>query len=170
VKLLTITVYTFYGLFVWLMVLNAAFNNISVISWRSVLLMEDPEKTSDLSKVTDKLYHIILYVSPWSRFELTTSVVTGTDYISSCRSNYQMNTTRNLFEYLPYTSWHLDNAFWNKMIGSRFGRCRGFVGFPSVRQQNFHLTSTVKSPSGWKPSVIGLVIVSIFTVPRLNPV
>ena len=25
----------------WLMVLNAAFNNISVISWRSVLLVEE---------------------------------------------------------------------------------------------------------------------------------
>jgi len=40
-KLLTITVYTFYGLFVCLMVLNATFNNISVISWRSVLLVEE---------------------------------------------------------------------------------------------------------------------------------
>jgi hypothetical protein len=36
------------------MALNATFYNISVISWRSVLLVE---KTTD----TDKLYHIILY-------------------------------------------------------------------------------------------------------------
>jgi hypothetical protein len=36
---------------VWFMVLNATFNNMSVISWRSVLL----EKTTELSRITDKL-------------------------------------------------------------------------------------------------------------------
>jgi hypothetical protein len=38
---------------VWVMVLNATFNNISVISWRSVLLVEDLEKTSDLLQVPE---------------------------------------------------------------------------------------------------------------------
>ena len=44
----------------------------------------NPGETSDLSQLTDKLYHIMLYISPWPRYELTTSVVIGTDCIGSC--------------------------------------------------------------------------------------
>ena len=42
--------------------LNATFTNISVIAWRSVLLVEETggsgEIITDLSQVTDKLNHI----------------------------------------------------------------------------------------------------------------
>jgi hypothetical protein len=41
------------------MVINATFNNVSVILWRSVLVVEKPEKTTDLPQVTDKLYHML---------------------------------------------------------------------------------------------------------------
>jgi hypothetical protein len=43
------------------MVFNATFNNISAISWWSALLVEFPEKTTDLPQVTDKLYLTMLY-------------------------------------------------------------------------------------------------------------
>jgi hypothetical protein len=46
------------------MVFNATFNNISVISWRPVLLMEETGisgENHDLPQVTDKLYYIMLY-------------------------------------------------------------------------------------------------------------
>jgi hypothetical protein len=46
------------------MLFYGTFNNISVISWWSILLVEEPEypeKTTDLSQVIDKLDRIMLY-------------------------------------------------------------------------------------------------------------
>ena len=43
------------------MVFNATFNNISVISWRSVLLMEEITENYRSVEVTYKLYRIMLY-------------------------------------------------------------------------------------------------------------
>jgi hypothetical protein len=54
-----------------LMVLNATFNNISVISWRSILLVEEtggPEENHRPTQITDKLSHMMLYSST-SRLE-----------------------------------------------------------------------------------------------------
>jgi hypothetical protein len=79
------------NVFVCLMVFNATFNNISVISWQSVLLVEKTggPRENHLPVASHwQTYHIMLYTPPWSRFELTTSAVIGTDCIDSCKSNY----------------------------------------------------------------------------------
>jgi len=72
------------------MVFNATFNNISVISWRSVLLVEETggprENHRPVASHWQTLSHNVVHLA-LSRFELATSVVIGTDYIGSCKSN-----------------------------------------------------------------------------------
>jgi hypothetical protein len=81
------------GWLVWLMVFSATFNNISVYRggqfycWRK---LEDPEKTTVMSQVSDKLYHKKLYRVhfPLAGFQFKTLMLLCTDCIASCRSNY----------------------------------------------------------------------------------
>ena len=48
---------------------------------------EVPEKITDLPQVIDKLYHNVVHLA-LIEFALTTSVVTVTDCIGSCKSSY----------------------------------------------------------------------------------
>jgi hypothetical protein len=78
------------------MVFYATFNNISVLSWRSVLLVEEtgvPGENDRPTQVTDTLYQIISYRMhiDLARFELTMLVVMGID----CIGNYNSTTIRS---------------------------------------------------------------------------
>ena len=83
------------------MMLNATFNNISIISWRSYFFLicggnpSTRRKPSTCRKSLTNFYHIMLYWIhlTWAGFEFTISGVISTEYIGICKSNYHTSTT-----------------------------------------------------------------------------
>jgi hypothetical protein len=93
-------------LWLWIrvVVFSATFNNISIISWRSVWMVE--EKTEYSEKTTDILYHIMLY-----RVHLALSGIQTHNF--SCTGSYKSNyhtitTTTN-----PLLLWVFNATFIN---------------------------------------------------------
>ena len=80
---------------------NATFNTITVISWRSVLLVEETgipgENHRPAASHWQTLSQNVVSSTPSLRgirgFELTTLVVIGTDCIGSCKPTYHSITT-----------------------------------------------------------------------------
>ena len=99
----------------WYMVLNSTFKNISAISWRSVFISGGNQRTRRKQSTCHKTltnfitYYWIEYTSPWTGFELTTLVVICTDSIgSNCKSKYNTITATTSLNLNCW--WH-----WNEM-------------------------------------------------------
>ena len=87
-----------YRIRVRVMLFNATFNNISAISWLSVLLVEETgvpgENHRPAASPCETLSPNVVSSTPLlSRATLTTLLVIGTDCIGSYKSNYHTITT-----------------------------------------------------------------------------
>ena len=94
------------------MVLNATFNNIWVVSWRSVLLVEETgENHWPAANHWQTLSHNVVSRTPFlSGLELATLDVIGTHWIGSFKSNYHMitsTTAMNMFRLIDWLNWFL---------------------------------------------------------------
>ena len=103
--------------YVRVMVFDATFNNISVISWRSVLLVEETrvprENRRPVSSQWQTLSHNV--VSSTHRHEWgSNSQLMGTDCPGSCKSSCHMITTTHflVFKVINHHNWH--QVKWNK--------------------------------------------------------
>jgi hypothetical protein len=124
------------------MVFNATFNNISVISWRSALLVDEyPEKTPTCRKSPSNLitYCCIQYSSP--ERELTMLVVIGTDCMDSKYNYHAINTTtvshllgkHNILRYLLYFGgkYNISRAAWD--TGRLWSLCANLAPLTAFR-------------------------------------
>ena len=91
-----------------------------IYCWRKP---EGPEKTIDMSQVTDKLYHIMSYIVHHA-FELTILVVVGTDCMGSCKSTIRSRSRRYLHIFVK----HYENIFYGS----------GFQSDRNMRPKHFN--------------------------------
>jgi hypothetical protein len=112
-----------------ILVFNTTFNNISAITWQSVLLVEEtgvPRETHDLQQVTDKLTnHIMMYWVHLTMSRIRTHNFGGCRHylhIGSYKSNYHtiMTTSKDdlatnyCIDFLHWKMWLQKAIQYNK--------------------------------------------------------
>ena len=84
------------GLGLRVMMFNATFNNISVISWRSVLLEEETRVPGENRRPATSCWQTLSHIMLYRRVHLVCGIRThyvSVDSIGSYKSNYRTNTT-----------------------------------------------------------------------------
>ena len=93
----------------------------------------------NLLQVTDQFYHIMLYTSPWSRFELTTSVVICTYCIGRCKSNYHTFTAMTAPCRIYVIMFSFSIKVWIYVINSSFVTIGCFMFSESEHEMYRHI-------------------------------
>ena len=154
------------------MVFNATFNNISVISWWSVLLVEetgDSQKTTDMPQVTVNRDHLMLYRVhlAWVGFELTTLLVICTDCIEECfrvlhkkEYFYKKSTSMHIFPFNIGFAVKIKNHFsfltpwflWCWMNARTFSKLCQFAYWNTFFMLNLSLKKKINKASNIAPT------------------
>jgi hypothetical protein len=145
------------------MVFNVIFNNIPFISWRSVLLVEEPESHGENHRPAvshwQTLTHNAVSSTPCRMgFELTTLVVIGTEYIDSCKSNYH-SSYPNIFSGYPINSAHIKKvlSFIMKVFINNFSCLEEQPNYGQKYTEYFRFVIYLLFNSIGKPPVILLI-------------